>query len=349
MADAAHHPPPASPPSLPDYTHYCDPTNDGIRGETLAGPCLHGLTWWVWLLIILGCTVCVCCIVVTCVVQARRGNSPQAMLRFWEAVLLANHANPSQSRLKGRPLRSRHHAARELVEAQNCCCCLPSRLGVVLIGAVYLMRLAVHVVFAIDAVVVYEQTDAAAYPDSELAVAGVGMDPELRRFYLELMIASLAVYGAEAVMWMLTACCLAVQRIEALRLLFFLLPVDLIHSTCFAVLHSGRAIELCHVDLRIYAATGHVGFRRNYLQLLPPPAADAAGGSWAATLPKAHDGEPAACVEFWHAELAYAIVDCVLCALLLVYVTYIGCSYLRSSARGDGPEGPKKLKGAVRV
>ena len=116
MAES-HHPPPSSPPSLPDYTHYCDPTNDGIRGETLAGPCLHGLTWWVWLLIILGCTVCVCCIVVTCVVQARRGNSPQAMLRFWEAVLLANHANPSQSRLKGRPLRSRHHAARELVEA----------------------------------------------------------------------------------------------------------------------------------------------------------------------------------------------------------------------------------------
>ena len=104
-----------------------------------------------------------------------------------------------------------------------------------LIGAVYLMRLAVHVVFAIDAVVVYEQTDAAAYPDSG-AVAGVGMDPELRRFYLELMIASLAVYGAEAVMWMLTACCLAVQRIEALRLLFFLLPVDLIHTACFAVL-----------------------------------------------------------------------------------------------------------------
>ena len=118
-----HLPPPASPPSLPDYTHYCDPTNDGIRGETLAGPCLHGLTWWVWLLIILGCTVCVCCIVVTCVVQARRGNSPQAMLRFWEAVLLANHANPSQSRLKGRPLRSRRPPAGRLRTARARCGC----------------------------------------------------------------------------------------------------------------------------------------------------------------------------------------------------------------------------------
>ena len=91
MADAAHQPPPAAPPSLPDYTHYCDPTNDGVRGQPLDGPCLHGLAWWIWLLIIFGCTVCVCCIVVTCFIQIRRGNSPSAMLRFCEAVLLANH------------------------------------------------------------------------------------------------------------------------------------------------------------------------------------------------------------------------------------------------------------------
>ena len=111
-----------------------------------------------------------------------------------------------------------------------------------LIGVVYLMRLASTSSSRSTPSSCTSRPTPAAYPDSELAVASVEMDraPPLLPRAPDRLARRVRRRGGDV---MLTACCLAVQRIEALRLLFFLLPVDLIHTTCFAVLHSGRAIE----------------------------------------------------------------------------------------------------------
>ena len=54
-------PPPPAPPHGDDDSSaatWCDPANVDARGDELEGPCLHGLPWWAWLLLIGGCIVC---------------------------------------------------------------------------------------------------------------------------------------------------------------------------------------------------------------------------------------------------------------------------------------------------
>ena len=76
---------PPPPPAWPsDWASFCDERNTDIRPAEEAGPCLLGLAWWIWLLLI-GGSVCVCCTCAyCCCTNYRRGNTPWNVFRFGE-------------------------------------------------------------------------------------------------------------------------------------------------------------------------------------------------------------------------------------------------------------------------
>ena len=65
---------------------------------------------------------------------------------------------PLLSRLGGRPMRG-ISPLDDLIQAQNCCCCLSLRKGLVLLGLVDLARLGVHLAYAFDSIGIYQQTE----------------------------------------------------------------------------------------------------------------------------------------------------------------------------------------------
>ena len=91
-------------PHMPlDPVTWCDPRNYDARGQRLEGPCLYGLAWWIWLLLILG--FCCCLVPVIWKVRASHkvGITPGRVVSFWEAVMLAvrrTGLEPQPSRLK---------------------------------------------------------------------------------------------------------------------------------------------------------------------------------------------------------------------------------------------------------
>jgi len=98
-----------------------------------------------------------------------------------------------------------------------------------------------------------------------------------------------------------------------------------------------RCSGLCLVDIAIYNATGwhsgpgFVGFRRNYLQELPADRFEPLH------VHEQTDVGPvvAVCEAFWLHELLFEILDIALCAVLLVYTTYIGYSHTQRVIFGD--------------
>ena len=166
-------------PHMPlDPVTWCDPRNYDARGQRLEGPCLYGLAWWIWLLLILG--FCCCLVPVIWKVRASHkvGITPGRVVSFWEAVMLANHAYPNKSRLKGRPMKG-ISPLDDLIQAQNCCCCLPLHKGLVLLSLIDLGRLGVQLALAIDSIAIYQQTEGPdAVPNADPRLAGL-MDPEL--------------------------------------------------------------------------------------------------------------------------------------------------------------------------
>ena len=184
-------------PAMPlDAVTWCDPTNYDTRGQQLEGPCLYGLAWWIWLLLILG--FCCCTLPVIWKVRASHkvGITPGRIVSFWEAVMLANHAYPNKSRLKGRPMQG-ISPLDDLIQAQNCCCCLSLHKGLLILSLIDLGRLSVQLVLAIDSLSIYQQTEGPdVVPNADPRVAGL-MDPELRRVVIELCIAVLIVAGTK--------------------------------------------------------------------------------------------------------------------------------------------------------
>ena len=67
--------------------------------------------------------------------QTRRDHTPRRLLEFWEAVMLANHADPWKSRLQGRPMKGMS-AFDDLIQAQDCCCCFTLPTGLTILGTI---------------------------------------------------------------------------------------------------------------------------------------------------------------------------------------------------------------------
>lgn len=239
---------------------------------------------------------------------------------YCEAVLSAAHADPKQSRFHGRASSSRPRL--DLAEAQECCCCFPLSLGMVLLGVIDLARLGLVVAYAIDGIIVYQQTDYVRYPD---AIYSHLMVPHAREVAEGFLWPSAILSGIKIVIWLmvlLTICC---EFANPLRLLLLFLPIDWIHTIIFAAQNVNFAQELCQVDLRVFAHSGHVGVRRNYLANLPP-----------GPLLLDSRGVPDVCISFELQEIAVACADCIGTTLLTICIGYIGYSRLRSWFRGDG-------------
>jgi hypothetical protein len=147
-------PPSSPPPDVDSYLTWCDPQNVDARGEQLDGPCLRGMPWWAWVLLIGGCMVCNagCCYFIY--QQSRAGMSPSRLLSFLEAVLAAQHADASKSRMAGRAARH-SRPIYDLVEARNCCCCLPLAMGLCLLGLIDLGRLTFNIIYSIESTTLY--------------------------------------------------------------------------------------------------------------------------------------------------------------------------------------------------
>jgi len=320
-----------------DPVTWCDPRNYDARGQRLEGPCLYGLAWWIWLLLILG--FCCCLLPVIWKVRASHkvGITPGRVVSFWEAVMLANHAYPNKSRLKGRPM-SGTSPLDDLIQAQDCCCCLPLHKGLVLLSLVDLGRLGVQLALAIDSIAIYQQTEGPdAVPNADPRLAGL-MDPELRRVMVELCIAVLVVAGTKVVLWLsVWTTTLTVDLINPLRALMVWAWVELLNTACFTTGTSMLNRDLCLVDIAIYNATGwhdggFVGFRRGYLQGLPEDRFAPLH------MHENTDVGPviAVCEAFWVQEVLIEITDTVLCAVLVVYTVYIGYSHTQRVINGDG-------------
>jgi len=302
---------PPSPPHGPDAS-FCDPGVDP--------PCFLGLGVWVWVLLILGLFGCVGAWLVFFWMHARRGNTPGQLAKFAEAVFFAAHSHPNDSRLHGRAASS--HPCIDLLEAQNCCCCLPLSLGLLLLGVIDCTRLALGIVYAADSIVIYTQTD----PDDAAAAYAGLMVPVLRQNVEGYLWPCLLNDSIKVLLWTLVALTVCWEMNGPIQLLLAWLPVDLAFTVVFAVFNSQSAEELCQVDLRVYAASGHVGFRRNYLSHLPP-----------GPLLLDARGVPDVCLTFWRQEVAVAAGDCVGCAILSWCIFYIGVSRMRSWDRASGP------------
>jgi len=302
---------PAAPPPPTSYVTWCDPENVDARGNQLSGPCLHGLAWWIWLMLIGGCVVCNGLTCTLLLQMQREGHTPSRLLSFLEAVLAANHSTPSKSRLQSREIRH-SRPIYDLVEARNCCCCLPLWAGLALLAAFDLARLAIAIAFAADNLATYLPTG-----DAGSDVAGL-MGAEPRRLAEDLALTTVAVCGIKALLWLGALLSLVQRGTRLLKLLLLWTPVELTYALVFCVMHSVNCRTFCEADVAIYEATGHVGFRRNFLtQMGDQDAADA-------------------CWQYWRQETAYTILDVVLATVLALYSGYIGLSLVQQLQDGVG-------------
>ena len=96
--------------------------------------------------------------------------------------------------------------------------------------------------------------------------------------------------------------------------------------------------EFCQVDLRVYASSGYVGVRRNYLASLPP-----------GPLLLDYRGVPDVCLGFELQETAVGIGDVVSSCILTICIAYVGWSRLRSWKRADGGITNGLQRGTYRV
>jgi len=235
----------------------------------------------------------------------------------------AAHAYPDQGRLNGRAASS--HPCLDLVEAQNCCCCLPLSLGLTLLGLVDLTRLSLALVYAVDSIVIYTQTSPDPGPDGQTAVFDGLMVPLMRESVEAYLWPCMIACGIKIVLWIWTILGLCCEVAAPLRLLLFYLPVDFSFTVVFAVFNTMFAEDLCQVDLRVFGRTGHISYRRNFLQTLPP-----------GPLMLDARGVPDVCLAFFRQELTIALCDCVGCVALGWCIFYIGYSRLRSWDRFGG-------------
>ena len=124
------------------------PVGTGFCDHGMDPPCLHGLSTWIWVVLILGAVLLTGFWIWCCWRQHRQGVTPSKGLNFLEAVLSAAHSDPDQSRLHGRA--STKHPRLDLFEAQECCCFFPLSLGLTLLGMVDLARLGYVIAYAGD-------------------------------------------------------------------------------------------------------------------------------------------------------------------------------------------------------
>ena len=290
-------------PDMPlDAVTWCEPTNYDARGQQLEGPCLYGLAWWIWLLLILGFCCCTLPVILKVRASHKVGITPGRVVSFWEAVMLANHAYPHKSRLKGRPMQG-ISPLDDLVQAQNCCCCLSLHKGLLLLSLIDLGRLGIQLALAIDSLSIYQQTEGPdVVPNADPRLAGL-MDPELRRVVIELCIAVIIVAGTkvqphapslrshpceaatlrigalrigalciqgynptlQVVLWLsVWFTTLTIDLINPLRALMVWALVDLLNTACFTTGTSMLNRDLCLVDIAIYNA-------RLRVRAPPPP------------------------------------------------------------------------------
>lgn len=327
-------PPPIAPPAAPpNFVTWCDETNYDADGEPIEGPCMHGLAWWIWLLLILGVVLCIAPICWKIRTSAQQGITLRRLLEFWEAVMLANHADPWKARLQGRPMTGMS-AIDDLLQAQDCCCCFTLPTGLAILGTIDLGRLAVHLVYAIMNIDIYDQTK--GVPGSDPRVLGLmdddrGYQPNLHKTIIEVCFASIVISGIKVLLWLFTCLTLTCECINPLRVVMIWAPVELLLMIAVSVTCSGLNRDICLVDISIYNATGwhdsgYVGFRRNYLEQLPADRFEA--------LEVRHDGTLKVCEAYWFHELLLLILDCVLCFVLTVYTVYIGHSYSQQVIHG---------------
>ena len=231
----------------------------------MSPPCLNGLSVWIWVLLIVGGVFVFVFWMYWCWRQRRKGVTLSKSLSFLEAVLSAAHSDPKLSRLHGRASSSRPRL--DLLEAQECCCCFSLSLGLMLLGLVDLARLGVLIAYAAESIGTYQQTDFERFPD---AVYAHLMVPHARQVAESYLWPAVIISGVKAALWLVVFLTLCSELIWPVRLLLMWVPVDWVHSAVFAANNANFAQELCQVDLKIFAQSGHVGFRRNYLLSLPP-------------------------------------------------------------------------------
>lgn len=283
-------------------------------------PCLHGLSVWIWVVLIVGAVFLLGLWVGCCILQSRRGYTPSKLATFFEAVLSAAHSDPKLSRLHGRASSS--HPRLDLAEAQECCCCFPLSLGLTLLGVLDLARLGYVIAYAGDGIATYEQTDFERHPDAQYAHL---MVPHARQVAESFLWPSLIISSIKAALWLLCIPSLCCELLRPLRALLLWLPVDFIHTAIFAANNANFAQELCQVDLRIFARSGYVGVRRDYLRSLP-----------AGPLLRDSRGVPDVCLNFELQEIIVGCADALACTLLTICIAYIGWSRQRSWIRGGG-------------
>lgn len=305
---------PPPPPIAADDPHWCD--------QGMSPPCLLGMSVYIWVLLIVGSMLTVCCCLLIYMSQRRRGNTCSSMCTFMEAVFTAGHSDPKRSRVYGRASSS--HPRMDLAEAQNCCCCFPLSVGLVLLGVIDMTRLGLAIAYAADSLSIYMQTDTVRFgPDA--AFAGL-MVPHAREVAEGFLWPSLVISSIKCVIWLLVYLTICCECVAPIQLLLLYLPADFVHTIFFAAHNCGFAQELCQVDIRVYDASGHVGVRRNYLPDIPPRPLFLDGR-----------GVPEVCLSFQEREIAVCAADVVGCFLLSWCIFYIGYSRIRSWRRHDGP------------
>lgn len=284
------------------------------------------MPWWqVFLIAFSSAGLLICCFLClrknTCCACMKILGTPGnciAALEALEGAFSAAHADPYKSRLSVRPHSD--HPKMDLVEAIDCCCCLPVVIGVALLGLADLARLICSLYYAAESLSVYQQTgDGGPY-------AGL-MDDSLRNSTDNLLWASVLMAGIKSLIWLLVLVALACTATLPLRALVVWIPFDLIYSCTFAALHTPRTNDLCLVDLRIHAlADGQPPtFRRAFLQSAP------------VTLPQLGAPPPALCDDYREQETMVVCIDCAACAVLGVWSCYMASSLLRRWERGNDP------------
>ena len=183
--------------------------------------CVAGLAPWVWAILGSGTGICICACSCYFMRNVRRGNTPSTLARYAEAVMTASHSYPSENRLHGR--KSGSHPRLDLLEAQDCCCCLPLQIGLMIIGAFDLTRLVNSIAYAADGIDMYTQPGWTAPADT-----------------LHLQRASLVVACPKALFWLLLPFSMCTEGTTVLSLLLVWLPIDLIYSIIFAALNAGK-------------------------------------------------------------------------------------------------------------
>ena len=208
------------PPPPPDDT-YCD--------AGMEAPCQNGLSVWIWIVLSLGAVALFGCWIYICWWNYQHGT-PAQRCTYCEAVLSAAHADPKQSRLHGRASSS--HPRLDLFEGQQCCCCLPLGVGVLLLGLVDCTRLGVALAYALDGIATYQQTDFVRFPDAQYAHL---MVPHAREVAEGILWPAIIITGIKAALWLCTFPSLCLDLAAPLKALLFWLPIDLVHTFIFAV------------------------------------------------------------------------------------------------------------------